>query len=149
MKHSLKRLLWALTLLPLLAGCVGAGDVELLSVKDVTYKDYSNNQLQLDVEAVIRNDCPQPVKLLDGSLTLWHDGSQLGSVRQREAVKLKARTEATYTLPLTVSIERQGGSLNALFRLLMNGQADMRLKGSLKAKTFLLSKTFEIDKQLR
>ncbi|MDR0715070.1 MAG: LEA type 2 family protein [Bacteroidales bacterium] len=129
----------------LLSGC-RFQEIELIAIKSVTYKDFDNMLLQLEIEAAINNPNSQNITLRDGELKLHFNGKQIGSVMQMEPVKLKAGKTDTYLLHVTVRLENIPDNLNALFRLLMNHTSELSLSGTVNAKMALWNKTVVINK---
>ncbi|MDR3094812.1 MAG: LEA type 2 family protein [Bacteroidales bacterium] len=128
-----------------LAGCQFE-DVELVAIKDVTYKEFKNRVLQLDIETTIKNP-NRSVNLQDAHLDLWYGDKKMGTAIQTEPVKLNAKSTETYIWHVSVQLEDLQDNLNALFRLLMNDSSKLRLSGTVDAKMLFGRKTFTIDKQ--
>ncbi|GHT24614.1 hypothetical protein FACS189430_09820 [Bacteroidia bacterium] len=141
----LKRSLFFLALAFSLAGCQFE-DVELVAIKDVTYKDFKNRVLQLDIETTIKNP-NRSVNLQDARLELWYGDKKMGTATQTEPVKLNAKSTETYIWHVSVQLEDIQDNMNALFRLLMNHSSKLRLAGTVDAKMLFGRKTFTINKQ--
>jgi LEA14-like dessication related protein len=131
-----------------LAGC-HLQDVELINIKSVTYKDYSNMLLRLEIEAVINNLNSHAITLQHGELKLQFNGKEIGTVMQMEPVRLKAKKQESYSWQIAVRMDNFQDNLNALFRLLMNNTSELSLSGTVGVKMLLWRKTITINKQLQ
>ncbi|MDR0814691.1 MAG: LEA type 2 family protein [Bacteroidales bacterium] len=143
--RSLKRILFCLSIAFSLAGC-HFEDVELVAIKDVTYKEFKNRVLQLDIETTINNP-NRSVTLQDAHLDLWYGDKKMGTATQTEPIKLNAKSTETYIWHVSVQLDSVQDNLNALFRLLMNNSSKLRLSGTVDAKMLFGRKTITLDKQ--
>ncbi|MDR2847852.1 MAG: LEA type 2 family protein [Bacteroidales bacterium] len=143
--RSLKCILFCLAISFSLTGC-HFEDVELVAIKDVTYKEFKNKVLQLEIETTIKNP-NRSVDLQNARLELWYGDKKMGTATQTEPIKLNANSTETYIWHVSVQLESVEDNLNSLFRLLMNSSSKLRLSGTVDAKMLFGRKTVTIDKQ--
>ena len=129
-----------------LTGCLKFENIELVSIKNVTYKEFKNNVLKIDVEAVINNPNRFKVKIKEANLDLMFNDQVLGSVTQLEQIELAGGVQNNYTLQIAVEMKDLQSNLVALFRLLMNESKKLNLSGTLHVKSFLFTKTVYLEK---
>ncbi len=141
-----KYLVVVLLLLPLLlSGCIKFENIELISVKDVTYKEFKDNVLQVAITATINNPNRIKVKIKDANMDLRLGDKVIGTVTQVEQVELAGGTQKDYKIQISIEMKDMVANLIALYRTLMNESSKLNLSGSLHVKSFLYSKTIKVD----
>ena len=129
-----------------LTGCLKFENIELVSIKNVTYREFKDNVLRIDVEAVINNPNRFKVKVKEANLDLMFNDQVLGTVTQLEQIELAGGVQNNYTLQIAVEMKDLQSNLVALFRLLMNESKKLNLSGTLYVKSFLFTKTVYLEK---
>ncbi len=130
----------------LCSGCLKTEDIQLKSIKNVTYQDFKGNSLTLEAVAVIDNPNRMKVKIKDANLDLLLNDKKVGRITQIEQIELLARTEKDYNVQLSVELTDLMSNLPALYRVLMNETANFQLSGSVQVSSFLYKKTFNVDR---
>ena len=130
-----------------LSGC-GYQEIKVLKVKDVTYNelDLVSRKLMIDITATVHNPNFFTVKITDADMVLRLQERVLGNVTQVEQIEIEGRTEKDYTI--TVAIEMRDLMANAmtLYRIFMNDPTNLNLSGTVNVKSFMYSKTFQVDR---
>ncbi len=129
-----------------LTGCFKFENVELIAIKDVTYNEFKDNVLRLDVVMTVNNPNRFQVKVKEANMDLLFGDQVIGTVTQVEQIELAGRTQKDYKLQIAVEMKDLQSNLIALFRLLMNESNKLSLSGTLHVKSFLYSKTVRIEK---
>ena len=135
-----------LCLLALFSGCSGFDDVQLLNVKDVTYQEFKGNVLRLTITATVNNPNRFHVKIKNANMDLRLNDRVIGTVTQMEQITLAGRTQKDYKIDVAIEMKDLLSNLTNLFRLLMNDQRNLNLTGSVHVKSFLYSKTFQVER---
>jgi hypothetical protein len=130
----------------LFSGCIKLENIELISIKDVTYQEFKNNILKLEITTVIRNPNRFNVKIKDANMRFVFEDRVIGTVTQVEHVEFLRKTQQDYKIHIAIEMKDLTSNLSALFRLLMNRSNDLSLSGSLRVKSVLFSKTVYLDK---
>ena len=130
----------------LLSSCVKYESVEIISVKDVTYREFKDNVLRLDITATINNPNMFKVKVKDAAMVLKFKDDEIGSVTQVEQIEIDSRAQKDYKIQAAVKMKDLTSGLLAGYRLLMNESKHLNLSGTMHVKSFLYSKTLQIDK---
>jgi LEA14-like dessication related protein len=142
-----KHLIIILTALPLLffSGCSGFEDIRLVGVKDVTYREFKGNMLRLSITVTVDNPNRASVKIKNANMDLRLNDRVIGTVTQMEQVELAARTQKDYRIQVSIEMKDMLTNLISLYRVLMNEPKSLNLSGSVQVKSFLYSRTFQID----
>lgn len=136
-----------LLLLPvLLSGCSGFDEVKLLKVKDVTYQEFKGNILRLAIVATVDNPNRFNVKIKNTNMDLRLNDRIIGTVTQMEQITLVGRAQKDYKIHVAIEMKDLLTNLTNLFRILMNDQRNLNLTGSVHVKSFLYSKTFQVER---
>ena len=135
-----------LLFLALFSGCSGFGDVKLLNVKDVTYQEFKGNVLRLAITATVDNPNRFKVKFKEANMDLRLNDRIIGTVTQMEPITIAGRTQKDYKIHVSIEMKDLFSNLMNLFRLLMNEPKNLNLSGTVHVKSFLYSKTIQIER---
>ena len=142
-----KYLIIVLLSLPLLfSGCSGFEDVELVSIKDVTYQEFKGNILRLAITATVNNPNRFAVKLKNANMDLRLKDRVIGTVTQVEQIEFDGRKQKDYKILVSIEVKDMLSNLINLYRVLMNEPKNLNLSGTVQAKYLLYSKTFQVDR---
>jgi len=147
MKFYVKKYLYiALFFIPsLFTGC-SYEDVQLIGVKDVTYQEFKGNVLRLVITATVDNPNRFNVKIKNANMDLRLNDRILGSVTQIEQIELVKRKQQDYKIHVSIEMKDMLSNIISLYRVLMNEPKNLSLSGTVQAKSFLYSKTFQVDR---
>jgi len=145
--YSVKKYLFIVLLfLPLLFSGCSYEDVQLVSIKDITYQEFKGNVLRLAITANVNNPNRFSVKIKDADMVLRLNDRVLGKVTQVEQIELAGRKQQDYKIQVSIEMKDMLSNLIGLYRLLMNEPKNLNLSGSVQVKSFLYSKTFQVDR---
>ena len=130
----------------LFSSCLKFENIELISVKDVTYLEFRDNVLRLAITATINNPNKFKVKIKDADMELRRKDRIIGSVTQMEQIELDGKSQKDYKIKIAVEIKDVMSGLTSLYRMLMNDTDNLNLSGSVHVKSFIYSKTYQVDK---
>ena len=136
-----------LFVLPLLfSGCYRYEDIRVTKIKDVTYEELKGKMLRLSILTTIDNPNFFNVKIKDANMELRLNDRMIGTVMQVEQIELIGRKEQDYKIHISIEMKDMMSNLINLSRILMNDAKNLNLSGTLHVKSFLYSKTFQIDR---
>jgi len=142
-----KYLIIILLSLPLLfSGCISHEEVKLLNVKDITYQEFKGNVLRLAITATVNNPNFFSVKIKDANMDLRLNEKVIGAVTQVEQIVLDGRTQKDYKVQVSIEMKDMLTNVLALSRVLMNEPQKLNFSGTVHVKSFLYSKTYQIDR---
>jgi len=144
MKRHLYILLFALPLL--LTGCTGFEEVKLVKIVDIRYEELRGSTLRLAITARVDNPNYFNVKLTNANMVLRLQDRVLGNVTQIEQIDLLGRTEADYTVRLSIEVRDVMANMMTLYRVFMNDPRELNLSGTVHVRSFLYSRTFQVDR---
>ena len=142
-----KYLIIILLSLPLVfSGCSGVEDIKLVNVKEVTYQEFKGNTLRLAITVTVDNPNRFAVKIKDANMDLKQKDRIIGTVTQMEQVELIGRKQMDYKIMVSIEMKDMLTNMMNLFRMLMNDTKNLSLTGTVHAKSFLYSKTYQVDR---
>jgi len=129
----------------LFSGCFQFEEIKLLKIKDVTYKELKGSTLRLAITATVNNPNHFSVKIKNANMDLKLNDKMLGTLSQIEQIELAGRTQKDYKIQVSIEMKNMLTNLIGLSRMLMNDSKNLSLSGSVHVKSFLYSKTFQVD----
>jgi len=142
-----KHLIIILLYLPLLfSGCSGYEDIKVTKIKDVTYEELKGSILRLVIVVTVDNPNRLNVKIKDANMDLRLNDQIIGTVTQVEQIELSKRTQKDYKIQVSIEMKDLLFNLINLSRILMNEPKNLNLSGTVHVKSFLYSKTLQIDR---
>jgi len=141
-----KHLIIILLSLPLLFSGCSFEDVKLMNIKDVTYQEIKGSILRLSITVTVNNPNYFSVKIKNANMDLRLNDRMIGSVTQIEQITLAGRTQKDYKLLVSIEMKDMLSNMLGLFRVLMNEPKNLNLSGTVQVKSFLYSKTFQVDR---
>ena len=141
-----KYLIVILLSLPLtFSGCFQFEDIKLVKVKDVTYQEFNGSTLRLAITATVNNPNRFSVKIKNANMDMKLNDKVIGTLSQIENIELAGRTQKDYKIHISIEMKDMLSNLVGLYRVLMNDSRNLSLSGSVQVKSFLYSKTFQVD----
>ena len=130
----------------LFSGCTGYDDVKILNIKDVTYQEFRGNVLRLAITATVDNPNYFSVRIKDANMDLRLNEQVIGTVTQVEHIVLEGRAQKDYKVQISIEVKDMMSNIIGLSRILMNEPHKLNLSGTVHVKSFLYSKTFQVDR---
>ena len=135
-----------LSLSVLYSGCSGLEDIKLLNVKDVTYQEFKGNVLRLVITATVNNPNRFNVKIKNANMDLRFNDRVIGTVTQMEQITLAGRSQKDYRIYVAIEMKDLLTNIINLSRVLMNEPKNLNLSRTVHVKSFLYSKTFQVER---
>ena len=133
-----------LFMLLLFTGC-STEDIQLVGIKDVTYQEFNRNVLRLAITATVNNPNRFNVKIKNANMDLRLNNKTIGTVTQMEQIELDSRNQKDYKIQVSIEMKDMLSNAIALYRVLMNEPKNLSLSGTVEVKSFLYSKTFQVN----
>ena len=142
-----KYLIIILLSFPLLfSGCFSYEEIKLLNIKDVTYQEFKGSVLRLAITATVDNPNYFSVKIKDANMDLRLNDKVIGTVSQVEQIVLDGQAKKDYKVQVSIEMKDMLTNFLSLSRVLMNEPQKLNLSGTVHVKSFLYSKTFQVDR---
>ena len=142
----MKKYLYIILLfMPLLFSGCSHEEVQLISIKGVTYQEFNGNVLRLLIIATVNNPNRYNVKIKNANLDLRLNDKVLGSVTQIDQIDLAKRKQQDYKIQVSIEMKDILSNILSLYRVLMNEPKNLNLSGTVQVKSFLYTKTFQVD----
>ena len=131
----------------LFSGC-SQEDIQVVRIKDVTYNeiDVINRKVKLDIVATIHNPNFFSVRLTDADMVLRLQDRVIGNVTQVSQIEIDGRAEKDYTISIAIEMRDLLSNVMSLYRIFTNDPSNLNLSGTVHVKSFLYSKTFQVER---
>ena len=129
----------------LLASC-SYEEVEVTEVKELEFTEFKNNSIKLKGLVKVNNPNTYPVKIKAVDAEIFVNGSRTGKVKLVNTIKIPSHFNDFVDIEIDTNIE--GGSLNILPIALgaaLSKQLEVRVRGDMKASTFIFGRKIEFD----
>jgi LEA14-like dessication related protein len=139
-----RTLLWALAAL-LLASC-SYEDVEVTDVREINIEELNKNGLQLSGSLKVYNPNGYKIKVSSTDADIYLEGRRAGKATLMKNISIPANYDDYIEARVKTTFE--GGNLKLLPIILgatVKRSANIRLKGTIRAKSFIISKKFDFD----
>jgi len=140
-----KYLYLILLFIPLLFSGCSHEDIQLISIKDVTYQEFKGNVLRLAITATVNNPNRFNVKIKNANMDLRLNDKIIGTVLQMEQIDLASRKQKDYKIQVSIEMKDLLSSITSLYRVLMNDSRSLNLSGTVQVKSFLYSRTYQVN----
>jgi len=130
----------------LFSGCSAYEDIKVTKIKEVTYEELRGKLLRLSIVATVDNPNRFNVKVKDANMDLRLNDRIIGKVMQVEQIELLGRKQKDYKIQVSIEMKDLMSNLVSLSRILMNEPKNLNLSGTVHVKSFLYSKTFQIER---
>jgi len=140
-----KHLYLVLLFIPLLfSGCTQE-EIQLIGIKDITYQEFKGNVLRLAIMVTVNNPNRFNVKIKNANMDLRLNNKTIGTVTQMEQIDLVSRKQQDYKIQVSIEMKDMLSNIISLYRVLMNEPKNLSLSGSVQVKSFIYSKTYQVD----
>lgn len=131
----------------LLTGCSLVKDVEVETIEGFEYKGIDKNKVLIDVNARVKNPNAYKAGIVDSDLDLWVNKKYIGKITKITCPSIKAKTDDVYTIGFEVEIKNLLAGIFSIIEVFSNDQIDLKVQGTVKAKSLLFRKNIKVDIQ--
>lgn len=118
-------------------------DIDIDDPDNFNLKKYSSNQVEASFDVTVDNPSGLNFKLKKTNIAVFTGEKKLGTIFLSEKIKVKKKSENTYTVP--VRIELVDGAMRTIMLEGATGKIPLHFLGSVKVGTFIFSKKIKID----
>jgi LEA14-like dessication related protein len=143
------RLFW-LSVVLILTGVLLGGcefkDLTLNRVDSFKIDEMSKEGMRGTISLVITNPNNYAINVTSADFDLYSSGVKVGDAKLHKSFKIKANSTETYPVELKGNLPNLlAGGITSLIGALSGKSPEINIKGDLKARAFLVSKTIPID----
>lgn len=129
----------------LLGGCEFK-DLTLNRVDSFKIDEMSKEGMRGTISLVITNPNSYAINVTSADFDLYSSGVKVGDAKLYKSFKIKANSTETYPVELKGNLPNLlAGGITSLIGALSGKSPEINIKGDLKARAFLVSKTIPID----
>lgn len=126
-------------------GCIDVKPVKVGDIEGIKINEMTKTSVTLELMIPIENPNNFKFKITDVDLDISLNGTKLGKVREIKKITVPANSSEVHSFCVEVEFSKiLAGSLD-LLSTLMKKKADLDLKGTIKAKAFMISKKIDIN----
>lgn len=140
-----KTLFIGLSLLLLLSSCEFK-DIELKEVQNVEVASINKNEIEGVVSVVLNNPNGFSVTIKEADFIILAGDVEIGSAQLNESFKIAANSEESYPIKLRGDASKAlSGGISAVVGMLFGKEPKILLKGDIKARSFIFTKTVPVE----
>jgi len=139
-------LIFSAGILFLLSSCTYQ-DVEVIEVVDVQVKSFSANRIEAVIFVKIKNPNGYKIKIVDSDLDLYINNSKMGKAKLTKRVVIPAKSETIQEVGVEAKVGNllSAGGIGGILSLIGSQSINLRVKGTIKAKAFVITKKVDVD----
>jgi hypothetical protein len=145
MHSSLKNLIGVLPFLLMLSSCKNFDSIELRGVDKVIFHGIEKNTVYFSAGLMVNNPSGVRFKIKEVNLKTVVNGDFLGTLHCIGDVKIGARTDSVYRVPLSLELSNIFTGAATLYKLSRQKKVKMEVKGYIRVRTLLISKKIEVS----
>lgn len=144
-QSPLRILLGLLPFLLFLTACGNIENIEIKGVDRVIFQGIRDNTVYFTAGLMVQNPSGISFKVKEVNLKTVANGDFLGTMHCTDQVKVMARSDSVYMVPLSLSLSNIFTGASALYRISRQKQVTMEVKGYVRVKSLLVSRKIEIS----
>ncbi|NOZ47082.1 MAG: LEA type 2 family protein [Chlorobi bacterium] len=131
----------------LLPSCLFVKPVKINKIEKIEILTLSTSSAKLNLYLKINNPNFIKIKVTDIDLRVLIDKEQIGSIEEIEDFLIPANTEQEVIVKLNISFNNIFGKALKIIKLLSKSDARVQIEGNMVIKSFIISKTIEINEE--
>jgi LEA14-like dessication related protein len=140
-----RTLVFAFGLSVLLSSCEFK-DIELREFQDVEVSQIDKGKIEGTITVLLNNPNSFGVTVKEADFTIFAGKTEIGTAHLGQALKIEANEEKSYPVKLEGDAKDVlSGGISAVVGMLFGNDPKVVLKGEIKAKSFLISRTIPIE----
>ncbi len=144
---KLARYCFIVLLVGLISSCE-VKDIQLVEVESVKVLNVNKRNIDGILNIKLENPNAFGVKVKSADFEIWANNAVVGKAKLTDPFKIESNSTQSYPVHLSGDLSNAiSGGIGSIVGLLMGKEPTMRIKGKLKASSFLITKTVEIDEQ--
>ncbi len=146
---SLSRLSLVVFMAVFLASC---GNFESISIGDpseVKLMGFEENYLKLLIKLPVDNPTHHKIGFSDVDLKVFLNGNYIGKIIMDESLVIERNRSKEYELPVKIRLANILGTAFIMMNMRQGQKAEIRIEGSITAKSFMLKRSIEVKETKR
>jgi|SRR5512133_1034607 LEA14-like dessication related protein len=131
-------------LLLLLLSCKGVEDITFTGVDHVVLKGIENNKVNFSANIGVYNPSSLPFRITEVNLKTSVDGNYIGTLSTANPVKIKAKSDTTYSADFSLEMANLLTGASTLYNLSRKKQVNVEMTGFVKARSWLKTKKVNV-----
>ena len=126
--------------------CLTYKDVEIKGIRGVKVANFSKTGIDAEIQVQVSNPNNYKITVVASDLDLSINKKAMGKASIANKIVLPKNSEEIHTLKIKATYRDSAeGGLLSLFSLITAKSIDLGVKGTIKAKAFLIHKKIDID----
>jgi hypothetical protein len=143
MRHFVKIII--LTGSIFLSSCISENSIQVGQIENIKLTGFEENAILCQAELQIENKYFMSFKIDLDDLKVYASDKILGNIQLRNTLRIKAKEKKNYTIQLKFVLADGNVGILSIIQKFNNGNADITLKGNIKAHSLLINKRFPIE----
>lgn len=132
-------------MLLMMTACVSYEEVEIVSIDDVEIVSFSTEKIVVKITATVHNPNNYKIKIVNSDLDLFLNARNMGKATIDDKIVLPKKSKDQHIFTVTSDLKKAGGLIGGILTMGLGGGAELRVKGTIKAKAFGIGKKFPVD----
>ena len=145
MRPILRIYIWLLPFMLVLSACKNIDHIEIKGIDKVIFQGIQDNTVYFSAGLKVCNPSGINFKLKEVNLKTVANGDFLGTLNCTDEVKIYARSDSVYMVPLSLKLANIFTGASTLYKLSRLKKVNMEVKGYVRVRTFLISKKIEVS----
>ncbi len=149
MHSNLRVFSWILPFMLVLSSCNDIENIEIIGVEKVIFEGIQDNMVYFSAGLKVYNPSAVSFKIREVNLKTVADGVFLGTLNCTDKIKINARSDSVYMVPLSLKLANIFTGASMLYKLSRQKKVNMEVKGYVRVRTMMIYKKIEVsEKQL-
>lgn len=130
------------------SGCTHIEEIEVGDIERFELIRFTGSGIEFEMDVPVENPNSFRVRVTETDLDIFYDGMNLGKIVSPGNLIIPGRSTDIYTLNGTISLENLTGGSSSLLSIFFQRSADLDIKGRIKVRSFLYSRTFDVSEKI-
>lgn len=130
-----------------ISSCIFIKPVKINKIEKIEVSKLSVSSAKLNLHLKIDNPNFVKIKITNIDLDVLIENEHIGSIQETEEIELQANSEQIVIVKLNVSFTNVISKAFRIVKLLSRSDANIKLTGTIKTKSFIITKTIHIDEE--
>lgn len=130
------------------SGCAKIEEVEVGDIKNFELIRFTGRGIEFEIDVPVENPNRFRVRVTETDLDISYGGMNLGKIVNPGDIVIPGRSKGVYSLTGTLYLESLEGGSSSLLSVFFRRSADFDIKGSIKVRAFLHSRTFDVSEKM-
>jgi LEA14-like dessication related protein len=128
--------------------CTSLEEVKVGDIKEVKIENMNSQSLNIALKVTIDNPNRASITLTNADLTVNNGTTVMGKIKQIDDLKIEGKSKKEYQVKASVELTNSIATLASAFSFLTGKKPDYRIIGTMKAKSFWISKKIDINQSI-